>query len=50
MVNFWAILVSLKDNGEREEISLNVENTLWANTVVATSKSYIFDGIEDNQT
>jgi len=40
----------LQDNGEREEVSLSVENTLWANTVVATGMEFncnylLFGGI-----
>lgn len=38
-----------KDNGAREEVSLNVENTLWANTVVATGEAVglvIYTGTE----
>lgn len=42
MFNVWLVLMKsilwFQDNGEREEVSLDVENTLWANTVIASGQ------------
>ena len=39
------MLFSLQKDADRTEASLNVENTLWSNTVVASGR-YLFHTIE----